>query len=83
MAVFNGNKAHLYDTLGRLNASFARIHRNLAELESSGVFNSKTIKGIKSLSNELQANANVQLLDTLRDVELRDTTRFGGARKKK
>ena len=83
MAVFNGNKAHVYDTLSRLNASFSRIHRNLAELESFGVFNSTTIQSIKSVSNELQAKANVELLDALRDVELRDSTRFSGVRKKK
>jgi hypothetical protein len=82
MAVSNGNKAHAYDALGRLNASFARIHRNIADLDSCGVFNPTTIKTIKNLSNELQANANVQLLDALRDVEQKDWTRFGRARKK-
>lgn len=47
------------------------------------MFNSTIIQSIKSVSNELQANANVQLLDALRDVELRDSTRFGGVRQKK
>ena len=32
MAVTNLNKPYLYDLLGRLNASFGRVIRNLAEL---------------------------------------------------
>ena len=31
-------KPHVYDLLGRLNASFARVTRNLSELENVGIF---------------------------------------------
>lgn len=80
MAVSNLNKPYLYDLLGRLNASFGRVIRNLAELESTGAFNPKIVKTLCGLSKELQADANVHLLEDLRDVEQRDWARFGKVR---
>lgn len=82
MAATNLNKPLVYDLLGRLNAAFGRVIRNLAELESTGAFNPKTVKTISGLSKELQANANVHLLEALRDTEQRDWARFGKTQKK-
>ena len=31
-------KPHIYDLLYRLNASFARVHRNMEALEQIGIF---------------------------------------------
>ena len=31
-------KPHVYDLLNRLNASFARVHRNMEALEQVGIF---------------------------------------------
>lgn len=81
MAVANLNKPYVYDLLGRLNALFGRVIRNLAELKNTGAFNPKTVKTISGLSRELQANANVHLLEDLRDAEQKDWARLGKIRK--
>jgi hypothetical protein len=80
MAGTNLNKPYVYDLLGRLNVSFGRVIRNLAELEVTGAFNPKTVKTISELAKELQADANVHLLEALRDVEQRDWARLGKVR---
>ena len=80
MAGTNVNKPYIYDLLGRLNVSFGRVIRNLAELESTGAFSPKTVRTISSLSKELQADANVHFLEALRDIEQRDWAKFGKVR---
>jgi len=82
VAATNLNKPYVYDLLGRLNASFGRVIHHLAELENTRAFNPKTVRTISELSRELQANANVHLLESLRDTEQRDWARLGKARKK-
>ena len=72
-------KPHVYDLLGRLNASFARATRNLKELENVGIFEIYKMRKLYHLTKELQANANFQLLETLRDVEQGDWAEFGKA----
>jgi hypothetical protein len=75
-------KPHVYDLLGRLNASFARVTRNLSELENVGIFEIYRMRKLYHLSKELQANANFHLLETLRDAEQRDWAEFGKASEK-
>ncbi len=75
-------KPHVYDLLGRLNASFARVTRNLSELENVGIFEIYKMRKLYHLSKELQANANFSLLETLRDIEQRDWAEFGKASQK-
>ena len=81
MAVSNLNKAHVYDLLGHLDASFARVIRNLAELGSTGTFNPKIVRAIGWQSRELQANPNLHLLETLRDVEQAGSGAIWGGKK--
>jgi hypothetical protein len=69
-------KPLVYDLLSRLNASFARVQRNVALLEQSGVFDAQTITRLRRRSEEFQADANFHLLGTLREVEMRDLKRF-------
>ncbi|HWZ44481.1 MAG TPA: hypothetical protein VNW97_13475 [Candidatus Saccharimonadales bacterium] len=72
MAAPNLNKPYVYDLLGRLNVSFGRVNRNLAELENTGAFSPKTMKTIGSLSRALQADANHHLLEALQEIETRE-----------
>ena len=65
-------KPAVYDYLGRLNAAFARVHRNLELLEQIGIFDAEAMGSVKSATHELQANANYKLLETLRAIEQRD-----------
>ncbi len=76
-------KAHVYDLLGRLNASFARTTRNLYELECIGIFEIYTMRKLYHLTKELQANANYHLLETLQDCEERDWSHYGRAGREK
>jgi len=75
MAEVNSNpvrKPALYDYLGRLNAAFARVHRNLELLEQIGIFDAVTMASLKSATHKHQANTNYKLLETLSAIEQRD-----------
>jgi hypothetical protein len=41
-------KPLVYDLLNRLNASFARVHRNMAALEQVGIFDPLMMQGLES-----------------------------------
>ena len=38
-------KSHVYDLLNRLNAAFARVHRNMKALEQIGIFDPLMMQG--------------------------------------
>lgn len=67
-------KPHLYDLLNRLNAAFARVHRNMEALEQTGMFDSETMKRLSRLSEGCRAESNSVLLKTLHGIEERDLT---------
>ncbi len=69
-------KPHLYDLLYRLNASFARVHRNMAALEQAGVFDPLTMQALTRQHEKLRAETNYRLLGTMRGVEEGDRERF-------
>jgi hypothetical protein len=69
-------KPHIYDLLNRLNASFARVHRNMAALEQVGIFDPLMMQVLNRQSEKLRAGANYHLLGTMRGIEERDRERF-------
>jgi hypothetical protein len=69
-------KPIVYDLLSRLNASFARVHRNLTALEQVGVFDPLIMQLLSRESEQVRANANFHLLGTIRGIEERDRERF-------
>jgi hypothetical protein len=69
-------KPHIYDLLNRLNASFARVHRNMAALEQAGIFDPLMMQVLNRQSEKLRAGANYHLLGTMRGIEERDRERF-------
>jgi len=69
-------KPHIYDLLNRLNASFARVHRNMAALEQVGIFDPLMMQVLNRQSEKLRAGANYHLLGTMRRIEERDRERF-------
>jgi len=71
-------KPLVYDLLNRLNASFARVHRNMALLEKAGIFDPLMMQVLNRQSEKLRAGANYHLLGTLRGIEERDRERFSG-----
>ena len=69
-------KPLVYDLLNRLNASFARVHRNMAALEQVGIFDPLLMQTLNRQSEQLRAGANYHLLGAMRRVEERDRERF-------
>ena len=69
-------KPQVYDLLSRLNASFARVHRNMAALEQIGIFDPLMMQLLSRQSEKLRAGANYHLLGTMRGIEERDRERF-------
>jgi hypothetical protein len=69
-------KPLMYDLLNRLNASFARVHRNIVALEKVGIFDPLITQLLNRQSEQLRANANFHLLGIMRGIEERDRERF-------
>jgi hypothetical protein len=69
-------KPLVYDLLNRLNASFARVHRNMVALEQVGIFDPLMVQNLNRQSEQLRAGANYHLLGAMRRVEERDRERF-------
>ena len=70
------HKPHVYDLLNRLNASFARVHRNMEALEQVGIFDPLMMQTLNRQSEQLRAGANYHLLGAMRRIEERDRERF-------
>ena len=69
-------KPLVYDLLHRLNASFARVHRNMAALEEAGIFDPLMMQALNRQHEKLRAGANYHLLGTMRGIEERDRDKF-------
>jgi ribosomal protein S16 len=69
-------KPHVYDLLNRLNAAFARVHRNMEALEQVGIFDPLMMQVLSRQQEKLRAGANYHLLGTMRRIEERDRERF-------
>jgi hypothetical protein len=70
-------KPFVYDLMGRLNAAFARVHRNMNALEQFGIFDPLMMQVINRQSEGLQAGANHYLLGAMRSIEQQHRTEFG------
>ena len=73
----SAQKPHFYDLLYRLNAAFARVHRNMAALEEIGIFDPLMMQMLNRQCESLRAGSNSHLLAAMRRIEERDRERFG------
>lgn len=73
-------KTLIYHTLYRLNLSFSNIVTHCHTLHEAGVFTSHDTRLFKGYAQELQAEMNQELLDTMHQTELDDWSRFGKIR---
>src|SRR5215467_13931919 len=73
-------KLHVYHTLYRLNLSFSNIVHQCRALQEAGSFTEKSSKLFQGYAQELQAEINQELLDTMHQTELDDWGRFGKIR---
>jgi hypothetical protein len=69
-------KPQVYDLLNRLNAAFARVHRNMEALEQIGIFDPLMMQGLNRQHEKVRAGANYHLLGAMRRIEERDRERF-------
>ena len=72
----SAQKPLVYDLLHRLNASFARVNRNMAALERVGIFDPLMMQVLNRQPETLRAGANYHLLGTMRGIEERDREKF-------
>ena len=73
-------KLLIYHTLYRLNVSFSNIITHCRTLQHSGVFTAKSTRLFQGYAQELQAEMNQELLETMHQTELDDWGRFGKIR---
>lgn len=73
-------KLHVYHTLYRLNLSFSNIVVHSRTLQEAGVFTAKSTRLFQGYAQELQAEMNQELLETMHQTELDDWGRFGKIR---
>jgi len=69
-------KPQVYDLLNRLNAAFARVHRNMEALEAVGIFDPLMMQVLNRQHEQLRAGVNYHLLGAMRRIEERDRQRF-------
>ncbi len=69
-------KPLIYDLLNRLNAAYARVHRNMEALEAVGIFDPLMMQNLNRQHEQLRAGANCHLLGAMRRIEERDRERF-------
>ncbi len=69
-------KPHVYDLLNRLNAAYARVHRNMEALEQIGIFDPLMMQSLNRQSEKLRAGVNCHLLGAMRRIEERDRERY-------
>jgi len=73
-------KLRIYHILYRLNLSFAAIVDHCRTLEATRFFPPKSLRNFQGFTQELQAEINEELLETLHQAELDDWNRFGKVR---
>jgi hypothetical protein len=73
-------KLLIYHTLYRLNLSFSNIVTHCRTLQDAGVFTAKSTRLFQGYAQELQAEINQELLETMHSFELDDWGRFGKIR---
>jgi predicted DNA-binding WGR domain protein len=73
-------KLNIYHTLYRLNLSFSNIVSHCRTLQEAGIFSAKSTRLFQGYAQELQAEMNQELLETMHQTELDDWGRFGKIR---
>ena len=73
-------KLHVYHALYRLNLSFAAIVKRCQALEQLHIFRPTFLRLYQGFAQELQAEINEDLLETMHQIELDDEYRFGKVR---
>jgi hypothetical protein len=70
----------VYRRLFLLNSSFHFIVQLLDELTQSPIFDTRTLREMRGLAQEIQLEINTTLLNPLESAEMNDWARFGKVR---
>ena len=73
-------KAEIYETLSALNLAFGAIAEHLQTMRQIGVLRSRYATVLEGFTRELQSEVNVELLEKMNQIELRDWARYGKVR---
>ena len=73
-------KLLIYHTLYRLSLSFSNIVTHCRTLQEAGIATAKSTRLFQGYAQELQAEINQELLETMHQTELDDWGRFGKVR---
>jgi hypothetical protein len=76
-------KLSVYHLIYRLNLSFTNIVRRCRELEDTRVFPARFLRIYQGYAQELQAEINFELVETLNSLEGNDWFRYGKVRQKR
>ncbi|HXU17001.1 MAG TPA: hypothetical protein VN708_17845 [Terriglobales bacterium] len=74
-------KLHIYEGIFNLNRAFHATLLSLERLENLGFFRSEYLNAFKVELERTRANANDELIETLRDYEQEEGARFGEMQK--
>lgn len=73
-----GSEKHrMYQIVYALNRAFAFVVLNFERLEELGAFRRKYLRAFKIMAQELQAGANHEIAETLRDQEEKEWAHYG------
>jgi hypothetical protein len=75
-------KAEVYETLSSLNRAFAGIVAHLESLRLNGTFKAKYAHLFQGFTQEIQAEINLEILESMDRTEMDDRARFGKVRDK-
>jgi hypothetical protein len=75
-------KTAIYHSLAQLNSSFAAIVGTLDTLQRAGGITPKYRRLFQGFTQEVQAEVNLEILETMDRVEMADWARFGKVRAK-
>jgi hypothetical protein len=73
-------KTEIYETLSGINLAFAAIVDHLQTMRQSGIVRSQYARVLQGLTQELQSEINVELLENMNHIEQRDWARYGKVR---
>jgi hypothetical protein len=73
-------KMKLYDSIAQINRDSRSIIFTLQDLKRMELFKIESVRTLQGLMRELQSEINSQLLEVVRDVEMRDAGIHGRVR---
>jgi hypothetical protein len=76
----NDEQRNAYMALARLNNSFRNIVSVLDDMTHGVIFDAEQVSVFRGYAKELQSQVNHNLLETLRDLEMRSAFEFGKVR---